>query len=157
MSRPAREWDVASGEADGRLIGELLRVPAQAVVRHVHRAFVSAGHGSLRPAHMSILQHIDHPPGGTRVTELAERAQMTKQSMGQLVADMEAGGYVERVADPTDGRARIVRLTDRGWSSHEDAGEIVKRLEAEWAAKLGGQRFDELRVLLKDLIATLES
>jgi DNA-binding MarR family transcriptional regulator len=141
--------------ADGRLIGELLRVPAQAVVGQCHRAFVAAGHVSLRPAHMSVLQHIDHPPHGTRITELAERAQITKQSMGEVVAALERHGYVERVPDPTDGRAKIVRLTDRGWAAHEEAGEIVKRLEDDWAERLGRQKFDHLRTLLKELIATL--
>jgi DNA-binding MarR family transcriptional regulator len=144
-------------EPDGRLIGELLRVPAQAVMQHCHRAFTEAGYTGLRPAHMSILQHVDHPPGGTRIGELAERAQMTKQSMGQLVADMERSGLVERVTDPTDGRARIVRLTDRGWMMHETAGEIVKGLEADWATRLGGQKLDRLRQLLKELIATLDA
>jgi DNA-binding MarR family transcriptional regulator len=146
-----------SAESDGRLIGELLRVPAQAVVRHCHRAFTEAGYTGIRPAHMSILQHVDHPPGGTRIGELAERAQMTKQSMGQLVADMERGGLVERVPDPTDGRARIVRLTERGWMMHETAGEIVRGLEAEWATRLGGPKLDRLRQLLKELIAALDA
>lgn len=148
---------VNSAESDGRLIGELLRVPAQAVVRHCHRAFSEAGYTGLRPAHMSILQHVDHPPGGTRIGELAERAQMTKQSMGQLVADMERGGLVERVTDPSDGRARIVRLTERGWAMHEAASGIVKGLEADWSTRLGGQKMDELRRLLKELIAALDA
>ena len=147
----------ASEESDGRLIGELLRVPAQAVVRHCHRAFTEAGYSGLRPAHMSILQHVDHPPGGTRIGELADRAQMTKQSMGQLVADMEKGGLVECVTDPTDGWAKIVRLTERGWAMHETAGEIVKGLEAEWATRLGGQKLDQLRRLLKELITALDA
>jgi DNA-binding MarR family transcriptional regulator len=132
-------------------------VPAQAVVRHCHRAFAEAGYTELRPAHMSILQHVDHPPGGTRIGELADRAQMTKQSMGQLVADMERGGLVERVPDPTDGRARIVRLTERGWMMHETAGEIVRGLEADWANRIGGQKLDRLRQLLKELIAALDA
>lgn len=144
-------------EDDGRLIGELLRVPSQAVVRHVTRAFAEAGYPDLRPAHMSIFQHVDHPPGGTRITELAERAQMTKQSMGQLVGDMERLGFVERVVDPTDQRARIVRLTERGWEMHEACGEIVKGVEADWAWRFGAENLAELRRLLKALIATLES
>ncbi|MFN8589986.1 MAG: MarR family winged helix-turn-helix transcriptional regulator [Thermomicrobiales bacterium] len=143
-------------EADGRLIGELLRVPYHAVVRYVHHAFAEAGFPELRPAHMSILQHIDHPPRGTRITDLAERAQMTKQSMGQLVSDMEALGLVERIPDPLDRRARIIRLTDRGWEMHETAGDIGKRLEAEWTARLAPGQFAALRVLLKQLIGALE-
>jgi DNA-binding MarR family transcriptional regulator len=138
------------------MIGELLRVPALAVQRYCHDAFKAAGYGGLRPAHLSILIHVDHPPGGTRITELAERAMMTKQSMGQLVADMETLGLVERVPDPTDRRATIVRLTEAGWRMHELAGEIVRGLEAEWAARLGGKKLAQLRRLLKELIATFD-
>ena len=147
--------DVA--QPDGRLIGELLRVPAQAVQRSIHRAFTEGGHAGLRPAHMSILQYVDHPPGGTRITDLAERAMMTKQSMGQLVADMEERGLVELTTDPHDGRAKIVRLTERGWEMHEAAGEIAKGLEADWSSRLGQQKFQDLKQLLKDLIASLET
>jgi DNA-binding MarR family transcriptional regulator len=141
---------------DGRLIGELLRVPAHAVVRHVSRAFAEAGYPALRPAHMSIFQHVDHPPGGTRITELAERAQMTKQSMGQLITDMERLELVERIPDPTDQRAKIVRLTDAGWEMHEAASDIVKRLEADWSSRFGADNLSQLRLLLKALITTLE-
>lgn len=141
---------------DGRLIGELLRVPAQAVQQYCHRAFSEAGYTGLRPAHMSILQHVDHPPGGTRITELADRAQMTKQSMGQLVADMEKNGLVERVSDPEDRRAKVVRLTQRGWEMHEAAGEIVKGLEVEWEQRFGAENLVQLRRLLKKLIASID-
>lgn len=144
-------------ESDGRLIGELLRVPAHAVQRSIHRAFTEAGYAGLRPAHMSILQHVDHPPSGTRITELAERAMMTKQSMGQLVADMAERGLVELTTDPRDGRAKIVRLTDRGWKMHETAGDIAKGLEADWSSRLGPQKFQDLKQLLKDLIASLDT
>jgi DNA-binding MarR family transcriptional regulator len=148
---------VDGATSDGRLIGELLRVPAQAVQRSIHRAFTEAGYAGLRPAHMSILQYVDHPPGGTRITELAERAMMTKQSMGQLVADMELRSLVELTTDPNDGRAKIVRLTERGWEMHEAAGEIAKGLEADWSSRLGPQQFRDLRQLLKDLIASLDT
>ena len=145
-----------SDEEDGRLIGELLRVPYHAVVRHIQGAFAAAGYPELRPAHMSIFQHVDHPPDGTRITELAERAQMTKQSMGQLVADMERLGFVERIPDPTDQRAKLVRLTDLGWEMHEACGEIAKGLEADWSARIGADQFAELKQRLKGLIASLD-
>jgi DNA-binding MarR family transcriptional regulator len=147
---------VSQIENDGRLIGELLRVPYQAVVRHISRAFTEAGYGALRPAHMSILQHVDHPPAGTRITELAERAQMTKQSMGQVVVDMESLGYVELVPDPSDRRAKIVRLTEAGWEMHEAAGEIGKALETDWGSRISSDDFDQLRRLLKQLIGALD-
>jgi DNA-binding MarR family transcriptional regulator len=126
------------------------------VARHISRAFTEAGYGDLRPAHMSIMQHVDHPPRGTRISELAERAQMTKQSMGQLVSDMASLGYVELVPDPVDRRAKIVRLTDSGWEMHEAAGEIGKSLEKDWGGRIGADNFDQLRRLLKQLIAALD-
>lgn len=141
---------------DGRRIGELLRVPQQAVVAHCHRALNDAGFTDLRAAHMPIIMHIDHPPGGTNVTVLAERAQMTKQSMGELVDYLEKRGYVERVPDPSDGRAKIIRLTARGWKAHETAPRVVLELEERWAAGLGVEKMQQLRGLLKDLIAVLE-
>ena len=66
------------------------------------------GAGAARP----VLQYLDD--AGTRVSVLAERAQITKQSMAELVAHLERHGYVERVPDPADGRAKLVRATDRG-------------------------------------------
>jgi DNA-binding MarR family transcriptional regulator len=140
---------------DRWLIGALLRAPSQAVVRYIHNAFAEAGYTNLRPAHMPILMYVDHPPNGTRITELAERAQITKQSMGELVADMERLGFVERIPDPTDQRAKIVRYTERGWAMHETAIEIGTRLEADWSARIGAENFAELRRLLKVLIVSL--
>ena len=145
-----------NNQDDGRRIGELLRIPQQAVVNHCHRALNAAGFTDLRAAHMPIIMHIDHPPSGTNVTLLAERAQMTKQSMGELVDYLEQRGYVERIRDPADGRAKIVRLTERGWEAHEAAPRVVLELEERWAVQLGQEKMQQLRGLLKDLIATLE-
>jgi DNA-binding MarR family transcriptional regulator len=140
---------------DGRRIGELLRVPSQAVVHFISGALARAGYADLRPAHMPIFIYLDHPPGGTRVTDLAERAQVTKQSMGELVAYLEERGYVERIPDPTDRRAKLVRYTPLGWTVHETAPAIALELEAAWADRLGRDKFDQLRSLLKELIASL--
>jgi DNA-binding MarR family transcriptional regulator len=144
-------------DEDGRRIGELLRVPNQAVVAHCHRALNDAGFSDLRAAHMPVIMYIDHPPGGTTITALAERAQMTKQSMGELVGYMEKRGYLERIPAPTDKRAKIVRLTARGWEAHETAPRVVLELEERWAERLGPEKMRQLRHLLKDLIATLET
>src|SRR5215211_6405715 len=125
-----------ANQQDGRRIGELLRVPGQAVMRHIAGALEQAGYADLRPAHMPIFIHLDHPdtpPGGTRVTDLAERAQVTKQSMGELVAYLEERGCVQRVPDPSDRRAKLVRFTERGWAVHETAPAIALELEADWA------------------------
>ena len=72
-------------------------------------------------------------PEGSRLTELAERARMTKQSVGEVTTDLEQRGYVERVPDPADGRAKIIRLTDRGHEAQTLGFELIAEIEREWA------------------------
>jgi DNA-binding MarR family transcriptional regulator len=136
------------------MLGALLRIPFQAIVARIDRDLAAAGFDDLRPAHFAVFQVIE--PGGSRLTTLAAQAQMTKQSMGYLVDHLEAHGYVERVADPADGRAKIVRLTGRGWEVDRTARAIVARIEQEWAALLGDDRLADLRRTLRDLAAMLE-
>ena len=88
---------------------------------------------------------------GTRLTELAEQAQITKQAAGSLVDQLERAGYVERVPDPTDARARLVRLAPRGRAAQEKAREMERTIDAEWERHLGRARMRELRRALADL------
>jgi DNA-binding MarR family transcriptional regulator len=96
-------------------------------------------------------------PEGLRVTELASLAQMTKQSMGALVDYLEELGYIERVADPSDGRAWLIRLTPRGREVEQVARAAIAELETEWAQYLGNERFATLYSALQDLVAFVES
>jgi MarR family transcriptional regulator, temperature-dependent positive regulator of motility len=100
-------------------------------------------------AHSALFAHID--PEGTRSSEVAERAGMTKQGMGQLVADLEKKGYVERVEDPADRRAKLVHLTKKGWRHVRDAREVIGEIEEAYARRLGDGRLETLRAILKDL------
>src|ERR1700730_5719596 len=135
--------------AESRQLGTLFRGPAQAVQAHITRRLGQMGFGDLSEAHMAVFIHIDHERGsvtdGSRLSVLADRAQMTMQSMGYLVDNLEALGYVERTADPTDGRAKLIRLTPRGWALHDAADGIVPELEARWEVSLGKARFSRLR------------
>src|SRR5947209_13482354 len=89
-----------SSQAERPNIGILLRDPVQEIVRRVGSGLAASGFDDLRPAHTAVFQHI--AGGGSRLTDLAERAQITKQSMGYLVDYLEDRGYLERRADPTD-------------------------------------------------------
>ncbi|WP_433629348.1 MarR family winged helix-turn-helix transcriptional regulator [Nocardia sp. CA-120079] len=84
-------------------------------------------------------------PDGSRLTELAEQAQVTKQTAGFLVDQLERAGYVQRVPDPSDGRARLVVLSERGAKMAAYANSVADRIEAEWATHLGAQRMRQLR------------
>ena len=143
-----------AGEDDRRMIGALLRIPREAALRQVVAGLVAADFGDVRPAHFTVFQHI--PPEGIRLTALADAALMTKQSMGYLVDDLEALGYVERVPDPTDRRAKVVRLTARGRAVEKTVRTVIRQIEADWAARLGQKEYQHLTRLLRALIARLE-
>lgn len=88
---------------------------------------------------------------GTRATELAEAAQVTKQTAGYLVDQLERAGYVERRPDPTDARARLVCFTERGRALQQEARKVEREVEREWSQHLGPERLALLRELLVDL------
>jgi DNA-binding MarR family transcriptional regulator len=134
-------------------LGVLLRTGYQGIVEHVHTRLAEAGFGDVRPAHMTVFQHLR--PEGSRIGELAERAHLTNQSVGYLVDYLEQRGYVERRPDPTHRRATLVCLTDRGWEEMAACTRILEALETELEQYLGAGRLDQLRELLNDLVAAL--
>jgi DNA-binding MarR family transcriptional regulator len=138
-----------SSGAERPNVGILLRDPYQEVVRRVSAGLADAGFDDIRPAHTVVFQHIE--AGGSRLTDLAERAQITKQSMGYLVDHLEQRGYLERRPDPSDRRAALISLTDRGWEQVGAALRIIAAIEEEWADELGRPRMQQLRELLGDL------
>jgi DNA-binding MarR family transcriptional regulator len=129
-------------------IGLLLFIPYRAMENRVIDALRAAGF-DITTAQMKIVQRIG--PDGTRLTELAEQAQVTKQTAGFLVDQLEKAGWVERVADPADKRARLVRITERGQRAIPVASNVVAEVEAEWTAHLGQQRMTQLRRALTQL------
>ena len=88
---------------------------------------------------------------GTRLTDLAEQAQVTKQTAGFLVDQLERMGYVDRTPDPSDGRDRLVRISARGEQARAAARRAEQRIEAEWRAHLGERRYRGLRAALEAL------
>lgn len=139
-----------SEECHTRLIGELLRSPNAARVRYVERGLAAEGHPAIRQPHLTILEYIDRERG-SRVSYLARHASITAQAMGELVTHLAAHGYVERVADPDDGRARLVRLTERGHAAYALAVRKVMDLETTWAGYLGESEMRQLKRLLARL------
>lgn len=101
------------------------------------------GHDAVRPAHGAVFQYLDDT--GTTVSTLAARAQMTKQAMAELVAHLERHGYVVRVPDPTDRRAKLVLPTAAGRQVVTIAQELVPEGEQQIDALLGPARASALR------------
>jgi DNA-binding MarR family transcriptional regulator len=131
----------------------LLREPFRAGTEVLHRRFAERGHPEIRPPHGNVMQFLDDT--GTRASVLAERAQITKQSMAELVVHLERLGYVERVPDPSDRRAKLVRATPRGKQLYAIARDVVAEIEADWTKRLGKAKMRQLRELLEELNAGL--
>jgi DNA-binding MarR family transcriptional regulator len=127
----------------------LLREPYRIASEALHDRIAERGHPEVRPPHGRVLEFLDDT--GTQVSELARRAQITKQSMAELVAHLERHGYVERIPDPADRRAKLVRATARGREVYAIAREFVSETEQDWTARLGEDKMRRLRELLEEL------
>ena len=115
------------------------------------RRVAEAGYTDVRITHGCVFGNID--PNGSRLTDLAERAHMTKQSVGEVVNELGQLGYLERVPDPDDGRAKIIRLTERGRAAQALGRELIDEIEEEWAERFGAERITALRDALEAITA----
>ena len=130
----------------------LLNVAADQFAQELARRVTAAGFGDIRPGHGCVFGNID-PENGSRLTEIAERANMTKQSVGEVTSDLEQRGYLERVSDPSDGRAKIIRLTGQGREAYALGRRLIDELEGEWAVRYGDERMVALREALEAVTA----
>lgn len=133
-----------------RLFRAARRVDALALAR------IRAATGvDVRPAHTALLPHLDHH--GVRITEIARLTGVTKQAIGPLVDDLERWGAVERVPDPSDRRAKLVRLrVVDGDSSLMHGLGVLHALEGELRASVGPERWAALDDALDALILALD-
>jgi DNA-binding MarR family transcriptional regulator len=145
---------MADTRGEPRLFGALFRIPFQILDAKIEQGLAERGFTELRPAHFDVFRYLD--PGGSRSTDLAEQARITKQSMGYLIDYLEEHGYVTRVPDPADRRAKLVQLTERGEAAEQTARQIIRRTEREWAEMLGGDKLAQVRATLERLITLLE-
>jgi len=107
--------------------------------------------GEIRPTHGCVFRFVRGP--GMRLTALAEMAGMTKQSVGEVVDDLVARGYVKRIPDPEDKRAKLICLTERGERAQATGLAFFAKVEKEWAKRYGAERIEQLRELLEEIAA----
>ena len=131
------------------LIGALLRIPWEAVQRHMLERLHERGFDDLDAAHLNVLQYPG--PQGARPSELAARLRISKQALNYLLGELERLDYLERRPDPDDLRSKRILLTPRGTSLIPVIREAVGEVETAWAQQLGPERFAQLRSLLLDL------
>ncbi len=131
----------------------MLRVGWQFVWEQIFSGVLAAGYDDLNPAHIGTFRYptLDRQ----RPTELADQLQITKQSVNDLLAHLEQRGYLTREPDPTDGRARIIRLTAKGRRLEKTVNGAAQAAELQIAELLGPREFSHLRHALEDLVTKL--
>ena len=130
-------------------LGVALFIPYRYMEDRIFRAVQDAGFDDWTLAQVRVFQRLG--PDGSRLTDLADQAQMSKQSAGVLVDQLERLGYVRRVPDPTDGRARLIVIEERGRRAAEVAMATSTAILAEWKAFLGTRNFTLLHQILDQL------
>jgi DNA-binding MarR family transcriptional regulator len=137
---------------EGPAIGALLRIAWQIHRDRMYERLGAAGYADVTRAQFALLRF----PGvdGMRPSEAAELAGLSKQTVNDLLGELERSGYLKREPCPADGRGRIVRLTGRGVRLQRTAHQISRELEADWGAQIGQERIASLKEMLGAMIAT---
>jgi DNA-binding MarR family transcriptional regulator len=131
------------------MIGALLRMPWERVVRRMLQRLHEHGFDDLDLAHVNLFLYPG--PQGARPTELAAQRGLSKQAANYLLGQLEALGYLERRPDASDGRSKRIALTDRGQQAAYTIRDAVSEVERDWEAQLGQDRFAHLKTLLVEL------
>lgn len=135
----------------GPLLFECARLLDEIAQAEVNR---EAGARVLTPALVRLLPHLTVE--GVRPTELARRIEVSKQAVGQALADLAGRGFVEQVPDPADGRGRLVRLTRQGVAAFDHGRGVLAFYERALAERLGRTKVETLRTTLAAMLPVLE-
>jgi DNA-binding MarR family transcriptional regulator len=130
-------------------IGELLGEVRDGLVEEVQRRLTQAGYADVRASHDCVFRHLT--PDGVRLRDLAVSSQLTAPAIGEHVDELERLGYVERVPDPSDRRAKLIRPTRRGAAFMQAAYDALSEIEREWVADVGADALTRLRDALTEL------
>jgi DNA-binding MarR family transcriptional regulator len=130
-------------------LGVALFIPYRYSEDRMFRALQDAGFNDWTLAQCRVFQRVS--VDGSRLTDLADQAQMSKQSAGAMVDQLERLGYVRRAPDPADGRARLITIEDRGRRAVAVAQVTFDEIISEWEAYLGTRNFTLLQQILDQL------
>jgi DNA-binding MarR family transcriptional regulator len=136
---------VSDSETDELNLGLLLFIPFRYMESAVIATLKANGH-DIPLNQARVFARIN--PQGSRLAELAEAAQVSKQTVGSIVDQLERAGYVRRRPDPADARARLVTITDKGHELVDLSTPVVRQIEASWETHLGHDRARQLRSIL---------
>jgi DNA-binding MarR family transcriptional regulator len=135
--------------------GTLLLHAFQGFERRLFELYRQHGEVELRPKHGAVIANIDR--GGTRPSVLAARAGITRPAMGELVDELEQLGYVERIADPADRRAKLIKPTAKTLTRQKLARQVNAEIESAYRQRLGDTAYRTLRRALAELVSMTAS
>jgi DNA-binding MarR family transcriptional regulator len=138
---------------DRLAIGQLLIRLLREFRRELSAPATAAGYGDIRDPHLQIFGAIGI--GGVRLTDVAARAQLSLAATSELVNDLQDLGYLQRQPDPSDGRAKLICLTDRGRALMAHAGDRVASIEQQWSTAVGRQSFAQMCATMQRLLDRL--
>ena len=134
--------------------GAYLRQLYDALVKNLHTRLAQEGYGEITPSHGLVFQYIEVT--GSRITELASRGGITKQSMSAIVYQLEEYGYLKRKDDPGDARAILFILTVKGEALKSRGQQINYEFEKNFEQELGANQYQKFREMLSRLAESLE-
>lgn len=129
----------------------LLDIASEALFAEFRVELEKSEFGDIRPTHGCVFRFVQDE--GLRLTEIAERAKLTKQSVGEIVDDLVERGYAKRIPDPDDRRAKLICLTERGEAAQAHGRKLFAKVEKRWAERYGTERIGALRELLEEIAA----
>ena len=132
-------------------LARLLLEARRALAADLDEDLAERGYPDLRPGHAALFLGVDRR-SGSRITDLAEASRLTKQAMMAVVDDLEERGYVRRVPDPGDARAKLVRLTARGRNAAAECRRAVQSLDQRTKRRLGDRSYEALLEALEVLV-----
>ena len=136
-------------------IGQLLVHLTRLFPTELYARLLDAGIEGARVPHTHVTAYIKAE--GSRLTDLATQARMTRPAMAELVDDLQRLGIVERRPDPSDGRAKLICLTDDGWTAMRTGHKIIAELEADYAQLIGPESFEAMCQAMQALLSAISA
>jgi DNA-binding MarR family transcriptional regulator len=153
VNKTAAERNQAIASPLSNNLSRLLREFSRDFEKRIWQGLNERGYPDIRPSHSAVFANLGM--GAVRVTELAERAQVTQQAMGKMLKELERMGYVARDIDGGDKRAKEIRLTPRGVALAADSQDVIEQVRAYYATRIGAAQLDELEARLRDSVRKL--
>jgi len=152
MSKPP-EWAMndSFSSRPGQTVPALVQMLARSGTERLRAEFAGQDMGGLRPLHALLL--VPLLGGGRHASDLAGTLGVSRQAVAQVVTRLEQDGYLTRITDPGDARAKLVCLTPRGRAALRTMRATALAVEDEWRQRLGDERIDRFRDTLLALLA----